>query len=208
MVTEAEAVRAALDLEADLLEDLGDTQAADAARSRAYARTLEHSIAPEVQFQLDHILQAQEALANDLAAVRRELGSRLAEPDASDQERPRSTGRFKPARDLLTVHPRQYRDAQVIAEAFREGVPVVVNLSRMESSDARRIVDFIGGLAQALSGRVERVTSTTFLLSPGKSESLPVDTSAFAHERDDAVAIADVEEFGARGRQRGYESQA
>ena len=33
--------------------------------------------------------------------------------------------------EILTVHPRQYRDAQVIAENFREGIPVIINLSQM-----------------------------------------------------------------------------
>ena len=32
--------------------------------------------------------------------------------------------------EILTVHPKQYRDAQVIAENFREGIPVIINLSQ------------------------------------------------------------------------------
>src|SRR3954464_13972640 len=41
--------------------------------------------------------------------------------------------------EILTVHPRQYRDAQVIAESFREGIPVIINLSQMSDGDARRL---------------------------------------------------------------------
>jgi cell division inhibitor SepF len=68
--------------------------------------------------------------------------------------------------EILTVHPRQYKDAQVIAESFREGVPVIINLSQMSEPDARRLVDFASGLSQGLYGKIERVTAKVFLLSP------------------------------------------
>ena len=68
--------------------------------------------------------------------------------------------------EILTVHPRAYKDAQVIAESFREGIPVIINLSQMSESEARRLVDFASGLSQGLFGRIERVTSKVFLLSP------------------------------------------
>ena len=68
--------------------------------------------------------------------------------------------------EILTVHPRQYRDAQVIAEAFRQGIPVIINLSQMSDADARRLIDFASGLSQGLYGKIERVTAKVFLLSP------------------------------------------
>jgi len=68
--------------------------------------------------------------------------------------------------EILTVHPRQYRDAQAIAEAFRDGIPVIINLSQMNDSDARRLIDFASGLSQGLLGKIERVTNKVFLLSP------------------------------------------
>ncbi|CAN7259427.1 cell division protein SepF [Microbacterium sp. LjRoot45] len=68
--------------------------------------------------------------------------------------------------EILTVHPKQYRDAQGIAEAFRDGIPVIINLSQMSDADARRLVDFASGLSLGLFGRIERVTSKVFLLSP------------------------------------------
>ena len=67
--------------------------------------------------------------------------------------------------EILTVHPRQYKDAQIIAENFREGVPVIINLSQMtEPSPAPH--RFACGLSQGLYGKIERVTSKVFLLSP------------------------------------------
>ncbi len=68
--------------------------------------------------------------------------------------------------EILTVHPKQYRDAQIIAESFRDGVPVIINLSQMSDGDARRLIDFASGLSQGLYGKIERVTSKVFLLSP------------------------------------------
>lgn len=85
--------------------------------------------------------------------------------------------------EILTVHPKQYRDAQVIAENFRDGIPVIINLSQMSDADARRLIDFASGLSLGLYGRIERVTSKVFLLSP---ENVAV-------SGDGAVAQADPE---------------
>ena len=90
--------------------------------------------------------------------------------------------------EILTVHPRQYKDAQIIAESFREGIPVIINLSQMTEPDARRLVDFASGLSQGLYGKIERVTKQVFLLSPAhivvsgdQADSEPeVDASFFA----------------------------
>ncbi|MGO1544173.1 MAG: cell division protein SepF [Gulosibacter sp.] len=69
--------------------------------------------------------------------------------------------------EILTVHPKAYdKDAQLIAESFRDGVPVIMNLSQMTDSDARRIIDFASGLTQGLLGKIERVTNRVFLLTP------------------------------------------
>lgn len=68
--------------------------------------------------------------------------------------------------EILTVHPRKYDDAKAIAETFREGVPVIINLTQMSESEARRLVDFSSGLSQGLRGHIERVTPKVFLLSP------------------------------------------
>lgn len=45
-------------------------------------------------------------------------------------------------------------------------MPVIINLSRMGDQDAKRLVDFASGLTMGLNGRIERVTSKVFLLSP------------------------------------------
>ena len=68
--------------------------------------------------------------------------------------------------EILTVHPRQFKDVQVITESFREGIPVIINLSQMSEPDARRLIDFASGLADGLYGKIERVTGKVFLISP------------------------------------------
>lgn len=68
--------------------------------------------------------------------------------------------------EIVTVHPRQYKDAQQIAEHFRDGTPVIINLTLMTEAEARRLIDFASGLSTGLRGRIERVTSKVFLLSP------------------------------------------
>ncbi|MEV6650709.1 cell division protein SepF [Streptomyces sp. NPDC051219] len=69
-------------------------------------------------------------------------------------------------RRIATVTPDGFRDARGIGELFRAGVPVIVNLTSMEPSDAKRVVDFAAGLTFGLRGSIERVATRVFLLSP------------------------------------------
>jgi len=71
---------------------------------------------------------------------------------------------------ISTVHPRTYNDAKTIGESFREGIPVIMNLTDMPDADAKRLVDFSAGLVFGLRGSIERVTSKVFLLSPAHVE--------------------------------------
>ena len=67
---------------------------------------------------------------------------------------------------ITTIHPRTYNEAKNIGESFRDGVPVIMNLSDMNDADAKRLVDFAAGLVFGLHGSIERVTAKVFLLSP------------------------------------------
>jgi cell division inhibitor SepF len=71
---------------------------------------------------------------------------------------------------ITTIHPRTYNEAKNIGESFRDGTPVIMNLSDMDDSDAKRLVDFAAGLVFGLHGSIERVTSKVFLLSPSHVE--------------------------------------
>ena len=67
---------------------------------------------------------------------------------------------------ITTLHPTTYNEARVIGEHFRSNTPVIMNLTEMDESDAKRLVDFAAGLAFGLRGSIERVTNRVFLLSP------------------------------------------
>ena len=67
---------------------------------------------------------------------------------------------------ITTLHPRTYNEARTIGEHFRSGTPVIMNLTEMDDSDAKRLVDFAAGLIFGLHGSIERVTQKVFLLSP------------------------------------------
>ncbi len=94
----------------------------------------------------------------------------LAVASLSDRRRPVAAPAPAPATTELsritTLHPRTYNEARTIGEHFREGVPVIMNLTEMDDNDAKRLVDFSAGLVFAVRGSIERVTSKVFLLSP------------------------------------------
>lgn len=67
---------------------------------------------------------------------------------------------------IETVTPRAYNDARTVGQNFRDGVPVIMNLSEIGDADAKRLVDFAAGLVFAAHGSINRVTAKVFLLSP------------------------------------------
>ncbi|PSL58019.1 cell division inhibitor SepF [Saccharothrix carnea] len=83
-------------------------------------------------------------------------------------------GRLRPAPEpasqplgrITTLHPRSYNEARTIGEHYRDGTPVIMNLTDMNDADAKRLVDFAAGLAFALRGSIDKVTNKVFLLSP------------------------------------------
>jgi cell division inhibitor SepF len=67
---------------------------------------------------------------------------------------------------ITTLHPRTYNEARTVGENYRDGTPVIMNLTDMDDNDAKRLVDFAAGLIFATRGSIERVTNKVFLLSP------------------------------------------
>ena len=81
---------------------------------------------------------------------------------------------------IITLHPRFYNEARIVGEHFRQGAPVIINLSDMDDSERKRIIDFASGLVFGHSGSIERVTSKVFLLSPPNVTVSAEDKSAAA----------------------------
>jgi cell division inhibitor SepF len=81
---------------------------------------------------------------------------------------------------ITTLHPRTYNEARTIGEHFREGTPVIMNLTEMVDSDAKRLVDFAAGLIFGLHGSIDRVTNRVFLLCPANVEVTAEDRARIA----------------------------
>jgi len=116
------------------------------------------------------------ALARDPQYSRREV--ELTQPRATYDNHPHDVSGAEdyddvdpafeqpPQQRITTLHPRTYNEAKTIGLQFRGGTPVIMNLSEMDDSDAKRLVDFAAGLTFGLHGSIERVTPRVFLLSP------------------------------------------
>jgi cell division inhibitor SepF len=70
-----------------------------------------------------------------------------------------------PAKVHLVV-PRSFNDAQQIADRFKAGVPVILNLQNADTDLSKRLIDFASGLTYALDGSMQRVADKVFLLTP------------------------------------------
>ena len=68
------------------------------------------------------------------------------------------------------ILPRSFNDAQQIADRFKEGMPVILNLQGSDQELAKRLIDFGSGLTYALDGGMQRVADKVFLLTPRNVE--------------------------------------
>jgi cell division inhibitor SepF len=103
-----------------------------------------------------------------------------ADADLTENARPAPARQTADLTRITTLHPRTYNEARTIGEHFREGTPVIMNLSEMVDSDAKRLVDFAAGLIFGLRGSIDRVTSRVFLLSPASIEVTAEDKARMA----------------------------
>jgi cell division inhibitor SepF len=97
----------------------------------------------------------------------------LAMQARTDQRRePESTGAIRP----ITVKLTGFSEARVIGEKFREGKPVILDMTEMDDAGARRLVDFAAGLAFALRGSIDKVTTKVFMLLPPDTDAADIPT--------------------------------
>jgi cell division inhibitor SepF len=98
-------------------------------------------------------------------------GALAVEPRREPVARPRVTepaatpGGYPMGR-IVTLHPTSFAEARSIGEHYRDGTPVIMNLTELDDADARRLVDFAAGLAFAMRGSMDKVTNKVFLISP------------------------------------------
>ncbi|HEU0100824.1 MAG TPA: cell division protein SepF [Mycobacteriales bacterium] len=123
----------------------------------------------------------QRADAHDPVLVRRGEDGRTRGSVALDTApRPVHVSPHEEPYRITTLHPRTYNEARTIGEHFRDGTPVIMNLTEMDDTDAKRLVDFAAGLSFGLRGRIERVTNKVFLLSPEHVEVTAEDKARIA----------------------------
>ena len=79
-----------------------------------------------------------------------------------------------PHGEPYTVKPRRFDSAQEVADKFKEGQPVIMNLESADREVSRRLIDFASGLCYALNGSMEKVASGVYLLKP-----LPIRPSGY-----------------------------
>ena len=105
------------------------------------------------------------------------------ESAAVEHTRPRTLGRVQPSRptplraapasgnaQVHLVVPRGFNDAQQIADKFKSGVPVILNLQSADQVLSMRLIDFTSGLTYVMDGGMQRVADKVFLLTPRNVE--------------------------------------
>jgi cell division inhibitor SepF len=65
-----------------------------------------------------------------------------------------------------TVRPRRFDQAQEVADKFKDGQPVIMNIEGTDRAVARRLIDFASGICYALDGSMEKVATGVYLLKP------------------------------------------
>lgn len=99
-------------------------------------------------------------------------GALAVEPNRAPSPRPRQEPAAQPSQSgypmgrIVTLHPTSFAEARTIGEHYRDGTPVIINLTEMDDADAKRLVDFSAGLAFAMRGAMDKVTNKVFLISP------------------------------------------
>jgi len=117
------------------------------------------------------------------AQVRRLPTSRRSRRDEIDEifadDEPISATRTRTLRPVgngdseVQVHlviPRNFNDAQQVADQFKRSVPVILNLQTTDHELSKRMIDFCSGLTYALDGGMQRIAEKIFLLSPRNVE--------------------------------------
>ncbi|MEW6193010.1 MAG: cell division protein SepF [Bacillota bacterium] len=83
---------------------------------------------------------------------------------------------------VMITEPHTFDDAQEIADHLKNRRPVVLNLERVETDLARRIVDFVSGAVYALGGSIQKVGGGIFLCAPSN-----VDIASEAKESEKSI---------------------
>jgi cell division inhibitor SepF len=84
--------------------------------------------------------------------------------------RPVQGGRGNGEVRVHLVLPKSFNDAQQVADKFKDGVPVILNLQGVDTDLSKRLIDFASGLTYALDGGMQRIADKVFMLTPRNVE--------------------------------------
>jgi cell division inhibitor SepF len=93
-----------------------------------------------------------------------------------DDAPPRRRRNLRPVADggadvqVHFVTPRNFNDAQEVADRFKHNVPVILNLQSTSADLSKRLIDFSSGLTYALDGGMQKIADKTFMLTPANVE--------------------------------------
>jgi cell division inhibitor SepF len=107
------------------------------------------------------------------APVRRMRPQPVREVSAEAEGVVRTIAAPRPSGASSAIHksePKRFNEAREVADRFKEGTAVIMNLQSTEDSTARRLVDFASGLVYGLDGKIELVANRVYLLTPADVE--------------------------------------
>ncbi len=92
------------------------------------------------------------------------------EPEDQGIVRTIPAARAAMASSIHKSEPRRFNEAREVADRFKDGIPVIMNLQSTDDTIARRLVDFASGLVYGLDGKIEMVANRVYLLTPANME--------------------------------------
>jgi cell division inhibitor SepF len=104
---------------------------------------------------------------------RDEIDDIFAEPEPRGGRETRILRSVENGQAGVQVHlvvPKNFNDAQQVADRFKDAVPVILNLQSSDTELSKRLIDFASGLTYALDGGMQRIADKVFLLTPRNVE--------------------------------------
>ena len=137
-------------------------------------------------------------LQEEEVVIEREKVTTSAQQDESDQDNSSFESRRQQqakSNNVVSIHsqkntrvvliePRTYDEAQEIADHLRSRRPVIVNLQRVRTEQAVRVVDFLSGTVYALNGNISKLGPNIFLCTPDSVEIQGTITEMMAEDVD------------------------
>lgn len=114
--------------------------------------------------------------SSNVRRLRREEPASDIDDIFADDAPPRRSRALRPVSDNgadVQVHfvtPRNFNDAQEVADRFKRGVPVILNLQSTSTDLSKRLIDFSSGLTYAMDGGMQKIADKTFMLTPANVE--------------------------------------